>query len=241
MSSVTLAWGENIIMSGTDFGMPYHKSKEALVSLYAEVYSAFGLKAPERLTNFEHIPFRVSADFFGNLFSFEIHGKQLDAAQFTHGEASVFHRVASALPLGRHRAWAYDISRLHEGILVGQAVNSRSPYFVQSEEQIKLLHLVGTDMNLRFLAVPQIEVTFGSVWESHGVPDRVKVTVESETPLVDGILHSALDVISLHYAPITGTSLAHSGRWNVTQGWLELEVRDAGPSIQPLPAEMLPF
>lgn len=195
-----------------NFGTKYRRETPHLTELYRALYYAFGLTSPHLLNPSVRVPLRVHSGWDSHLNSFEIRGNTFEPHWFTGYKSSIFHTIIRNWPPAKNGAWAFDISRLHEGVLSGQTRINRDETYLQSEEHLKVLRLIGSSSPYDLVSVPKIGLLFGPLWKQFGIPDRIDFQLNTVRPLGDRDLLRIVDLISNTYnrngAPV---SFSYSG------------------------------
>lgn len=208
------------------FGQRVHNDKPALMDFYRATYFDFGLPPAHNIKAGTRIPVEVSLGFGKTIFAFEIRGNILNPSEFmSSGWGSPFHTITRDFPLARGGVWAYDITRLNESILKGQAVFPRDEAYRRSEEYLKILRLVGSSSTPPLARVPAIELGFGRFWEQFGIPDNISISLNSVYPFSDDHLKSVLNLI-LHNYNRVAAPLAADYTWNPMDGTIEVIMRE---------------
>lgn len=189
-------WGSDT----NKFGKRWSKGDTNLVKLYEKVYVDFNLTPPNHVKENARVPVVVESGFDGKPFSFEVRGRHLSPQNLmAHGYGNVFHTISREMPVPKNRVWAYDITRLREGILTGVAVFDKDVAFSRSEEYLKILRIIGDSAMKCFTKVPAIHLDFGYTWEHFGVPDRVSVSLDSKHPFEDDEFLKLINTIIRSY------------------------------------------
>lgn len=174
----------------------------ALRDLYQHTYYDFGLKPPRNLKANEFVPMNVSS-WGANLLGFEIHGNISHPAKFLgRGWGSPFNTIEREVGIRKGRVWAFDITRLNEGILAGDAVYQGDQAHVRSEEYLKILQALSS-VGITHQTVPAIELEFAEIWSKFGMPDRISVALRAPYPLDDHHLQQVVKLI-LHAYNVPG-------------------------------------
>jgi hypothetical protein len=177
------------------FGQRLKKDDHTLRDLYKHTYFDFGLNSLMNLKDNEIVPMRTKTRA-GMLDEFEIRGKILTPARFlSRGWGSPFHTINREIETLNGRVWAFDITRLNESILVGNAVHKDDEVYVRSEEYLKILQAVGGAVTGGLHSVPAIQLDFGEIWSRYGIPDRIFVSLQSTYPLSDHQLQQVVNLI----------------------------------------------
>lgn len=213
-------------------GQRMRRDSHALRDLYKHTYFDFGLKPLRGLKENELVPMKVSA-WGANLLSFEIHGNILTPARFLgRGWGSPFHTIEREVAIHKGRVWAFDITRLHEGILTGDAIYQGDEAHVRSEEYLKILQAVGA-AGIVHQTVPAIELGFGEIWSKYKVPDRIFVGLRAPYPLDDHHLQHLIKLI-LHAYNVPGAPpVTADYTKNISEGTVTLVMRET--NVQPEP------
>lgn len=160
-------WGELFDLETPEY-------EEAKKHFYDTVHFPFGL--PNRVIKsgqkFKYpITMKVSS---GTIQSFEIAGQRLAMSMFlSEGWTNIFTRIKREIPVRPGYAFAFDISRLHEGILAGEQEPAGSEIVRLSDERIEILNLIGTSTLAQHAAPPLVYVEMGHTWNNYQIPDRV--------------------------------------------------------------------
>lgn len=213
-------------------GQRMRKDNAALRDLYEHTYFDFGLNPLRNLKENEIVPMKVSA-WGAKLLSFEIHGNIHNPARFLgRGWGSPFHTIEREVGIYKGRVWAFDTTRLHEGILVGNAIYQGDETHVRSEEYLKILQAVGFG-GILHQTVPVVELEFGEIWSKYRVPDRISVAVRAPYPLDDHHLQYLVKVI-LHAYNVPGAPpVTADYAMNGSEGSVTLVMRET--NVQPVP------
>lgn len=178
------------------FGQRIRSDNHALRDLYELTYFDFGLNPPRNLKENTLVPMKVSTSFGGKIIEFEIHGSIHYPGKFMgRSYGNPFNTLNRELPNQKNRVWAYDISRLHEGILSGKSVFPNDEAYEQSEESIRILQAVDDVITPTHLQVPVIELEFGNIWNQFRIPDRIFVAMRTAGPLSDYHLQGVINTI----------------------------------------------
>lgn len=212
------------------FGRSFSKRDPNLVELYKRMYFDFGLIPPSQLNEGAKVPVVVNTGFDNKPYAFEVHGNIMYPNRFMNsGFGNIFHTISREIPVSRNRVWAFDITRLDEGILTGEVAFSSDAAYLQSEEYLKILRLIGGGTHKTLSKVPAISLGFGRTWGQYGIPDRISFALESMYPFVDDDLLRLVNLITHNYrnhnAPV---SYSYSG--NPATGIMEIMTQEI---IQP--------
>lgn len=204
---------------------------------YEKVYYDFGLTPPRHLNDGAFVPIRV-VTLFGKITQFEIRGNITAPERFLSGSyGGVFQQVARDMPTNRNMVWAFDITRLHEGILTGDTTFASNADYAQSEECLTVLRLVGAGVSKPLSKVPAINLEFGDIWARFGVPDRISVAVESMYPFSDADLQRIINII-LHNYRNSASPLEANYSWDDMAGTFEITMKEKEPV--PMPPQSAP-
>lgn len=207
---------------------------EAHRRFYSSLYFHFGLTPPQRMVH--RMKSRLTIEG-----GFEVHGNPPSPHGFTsNGWDNVFNRVArDHAPTGGGR-WAFNISRLDEGVLKGMVVGAGGRRHRESEAHLKVLYVLGATVcsTSQLSGVPQVRLEFGPVWEAYGVPDQIRFRVASMLPLSERELKRACEVIAYNHSQ-AGDALAFAYEGDVRAGIMTITVRETAP-IPPAPAPAPP-
>jgi hypothetical protein len=217
------------------FGRRFRRSDANLVQFYDKIYFDFGLTPSRHLKENTLVPVVVNTGFDNKPYGFEIRGNILSPQRFlTHGWGNIFHTISREIPVSKNRVWAFDITRLHEGILTGTTAFDSDAAYAHSDEYLKILRLIGGGMHKPLSKVPAITLDFGRTWERYAVPDRITFALDSMYPFTDSDFLRLIDLITHSYrnqsAPVT---YSYSG--NPATGTMEITVEEIVPEA-PAPA-----
>lgn len=228
--------------SGTEtFGMRIVDRDSNLARLYQTVYFHFGLTPPSHLAQRAKVPIILNEGWAGAVSKFEIHGHILSPLGFlSNGWDNPFNRIARETPAGKGRVWAYDITRLHQSILVGDSVYPGDEAHLRSEEYLKTLFILGAGVNKPLSSVPSIYLEFGRTWSRFGIPDKVSFSLNSMYPFNDDDLLRLVQLIT-HNQAGAGAPVKKSYSGNPATGDMTITTVDASeqPNI-PLQPENPP-
>lgn len=215
------------------FGQRIRSDNHALRDLYELTYFDFGLNSPRNLKENTLVPMKVSTSFGGKIIAFEIHGNIHYPGKFmSRSYGNPFNTINRELPNQKNRVWAYDISRLHEGILTGKSVFPTEEEYAQSEEYIKVLRAVDDVITPTHLQVPFIELEFGDIWNQFRIPDRIFVATRTAGPLSDYHLQGIINTILHTYNRSDAPPVTANYSMNVIDGTVTLVMRDATQTKQ---------
>jgi hypothetical protein len=219
------------------FGQRIRRDNPALMEFYRKTYFDFGLPPARNIKEGSVVPVRVSLGFGNQMFGFEIRGNILTPLNFlSSGWGSPFHTIARDFPLTKGRVWAYDIRRLNESILTGEAVFPGDEAYRRSEEYLKILRIIGSASTPPLSRVPAIELGFGRIWEQFGIPDNISVSLDSVYPFSDNHLKNVINLILHNYNRNPAPPVAADYTWNPQDGTLKLVMRDTSvPTAPPEP------
>lgn len=209
-----------------NFGRRYRQSDSNLVQFYGKVYFDFGLTPPRHLKENMSVPVVVNTGFDNKPYAFEVRGNVLNPRNFmTNGYGNVFHTISREMLISRNRVWAFDITRLDEGILAGTSAFDSDAAYSQSEEYLKILRLIGGGTYKPLSKVPAISLEFGRTWERFAIPDRISFALDSMYPFADDDLLRLVNLITHSYrnqnAPV---SYSYSG--NPATGIMEITTQE---------------
>lgn len=219
------------------FGQTVRKDEPTFSKLYKLSYFDFGLTPYHDLKNNPFVPMKLSTgwDFGNTLYSFEIRGNIHHPMKFmSSGWGSPFHMFDRELPAPKGRVWAYDVSRLHEGILAVSSVFPDDAAHVQSEEYLKVLRIVGDVILPTLTKVPALSLDFGPMWEKFRIPDGISVGLETMSPLSHYHMEKIITRITHAYGR-NGTRIVADYDANPETGVITLVMREA-TSVPPQPS-----
>lgn len=218
----------NNFLSNPGVGIAYRKNNSLLVRFYEAIYFDFGLPPSRHLNDGAKVPLRITTSGFNDdkLRAFEVHGTKLHLDSFlTDNWGNVFNTISRSIPVKRDEVWAFDISRLHEGILKGETTYANTEAYARSSTNLFFLTLINAAATKPLANVPAIRAEFGDIWNRFGIPDRLNITLTSIYPLNDSDYQRVIDFILHHYKnkqqPVTA-----SYSWNPMSGMIELMVRE---------------
>jgi hypothetical protein len=201
---------------------------------YRLTHFDFGLPPLHTVKHNTVVPMKVHTTFGNKIHGFEIHGNILHPLGFmSMGWGSPFHTINREVPLSRNMVWAYDITRLHEGILAGTSAFQSDQAYLQSEEYLMVLRAVGNVIMPTLTRVPSIELEFGTIWNQYGIPDGIFIGIETMSPLHDRHLEQVINVILHGYRRGDGSSVTADYTMNSQDGTLSITMRDAHQRTQP--------
>lgn len=201
---------------------------------YEKVYFDFGLTPPRHLKDGEFVPIQVGT-VSGKIYRFEIRGNITSPERFlSGGYGGVFQKISRDMPTTRNQVWAFDITRLHEGILSGETTWESNADYAQSEEYLNVLRLVGGGVGKPLSKAPAIHLGFGDIWARFGVPDRIAVGVESMYPFSDADMKRIINLI-LHNYRNANSSLEALYSWDDMAGTFEIITKEKSPVSHPQP------
>lgn len=218
------------IMAGdgnSSFGQRMGSRDTAFQELYRHTYFDFGLTPPRNVRENQVVPMAVST-WGTKLTHFEIRGNILSPHTFlSNSWQSPFHTIAREINLiVKGRVWAFDTSRLHEGILSGSAVHPGDVAHVQSEEYLKVLRAVGLAPIGHLRSVPYVELSFGEIWQQYGIPDRIFIAIPAAAPLSENQLQKVIQLILHSYNRSDAPPVTADYSKNVIDGTVTLTMRE---------------
>lgn len=212
-------------------GQRYTTRDVTLRHLYEKIYFDFGLTPPRNLKDGQNVPVSVW-NFGSKVTSFEIHGNILSPTSFLErGWGSPFHRIDREIPIPSGRVWAFDTTRLHEGILAGSISYPSNEDYARSEEYLKILRTVGIAPVGVLHTVPEVKLDFGNIWSQYGIPDRIFVSLNSAYPLSEGQLRRVNELILHTYNRSDAPPVTADYSMDVTAGSITLVMRET--NVQP--------
>lgn len=220
------------------FGRSFSKRDPNLVELYKRLYFDFGLIPSSQLKEGTNVPLVVNTGFDNKPYAFEVHGNILYPHKFmTRGFGNIFHTISREIPVSRNRVWAFDITRLDEGILTGEVAFDSDAAYLQSEEYLKILRLIGAGTHKPLAKVPAISLEFGRTWERFAVPDRIAFVLDSMYPFVDNDLLSLVSLITHNYrnhnAPVSYSYSGNPATGTMTITTEEIVQPPVAPQYEP--------
>lgn len=213
------------------FGQRIRSSDHGLRDLYEKTYFDFGLTPPRQIKEGQFVPMTIST-WGGKTLSFEIHGNILTPITFMlRGWGNPFTTISREIQAPKGRVWAFDITRLHESILSGTAVFPNDESYIQSEEYLKVLRVVGSAHLGSLHSVPEIQLEFGDIWRQYGIPDRIFVACKGVFPISDYHLRMITNLLLHAYNRSDAPPVAADYSMNEIDGTVTMTMRDT--SIQP--------
>lgn len=177
------------------FGQRIRSDNTSLRDLYDTTYFDFGLMPPRNLKEGQFVPMKTSSHRGRNM-GFEIHGNIMSPNKFfSRSWGNPFHSIEQNFPPAKGLVWAFDITRLNESILIGNAVNPGDEAHIISEEFLKILRIIGTATVGLLDEIPKIEIDFNETWNKYGIPDRIHVSMKHYRPLSERDLQHAINLI----------------------------------------------
>lgn len=210
------------------FGQRIRSDNHALRDLYELTYFDFGLMPTYKLKENQLVPMTVGTTWGNKIFQFEIRGNIGYPAKFlATGWGSPFNKINRELPLTKNQVWAYDISRLSEGILVGSAASPDDEAYAQSEEYLKILRIIGGVITPILANVPNIQMTFDTIWNQFRIPDSISIAMRTESPLREGHLQDITTRILHAYNRRDTAPVSADYTMNTLDGILNITMRDS--------------
>ena len=240
LGDASTASSSNVPRRDSFNGQRYTTGNLTLRNLYEKIYFDFGLTPPRNLKDGQTVP--VSVWNFGNkVTSFEIHGNILSPASFLErGWGSPFHRIDREIPIPSGRVWAFDTTRLHEGILTGSISYPSNEDYARSEEYLKILRTVGIAPVGVLHTVPEIQLDFGNIWSQYGIPDRIFISLNAAYPLSEGQLRRVNELILHTYNRSDSPPVTADYTMNITDGTVTLTMRETNVPQQQSPEPEMP-
>lgn len=240
LGDASTASSSNVPRRDSFNGQRYTTGNLTLRNLYEKIYFDFGLTPPRNLKDGQTVP--VSVWNFGNkVTSFEIHGNILSPASFLErGWGSPFHRIDREIPIPSGRVWAFDTTRLHEGILTGSISYPSNEDYARSEEYLKILRTVGIAPVGVLHTVPEVQLDFGYIWSQYGIPDRIFISLNSAYPLSEGQLRRVNELILHTYNRSDAPPVTADYTMNITDGTVTLTVRETNVPQKQSPEPEMP-
>lgn len=217
-------------------GQRLRYNDEPFRDFYKLIHFDFGLPPLHTVKHNSFVPMKVNTTFSDKIYAFEIHGNIHHPLTFmSMGSGSPFHTINRQMPLSRNMVWAYDITRLHEGILSGESAYQSDQAYLQSEEYLKVLRAVGNVIMPTFTRVPAIELEFGPIWSQYGIPDGIFIGIDTMSPLHDRHLEQVINVILHGYRQGYGSSVTADYSMNSQDGIVSITMRDSRQQTPPQP------
>jgi hypothetical protein len=214
-------------------GTKFKKDNVPFVQFYDMIYFDFGLTSKHRLQVNERVPVDVSVGFDGKPYYFEIRGNIHHPSLFL-AQGGVLERIARETPLSRNKVWAFDITRLNEGVLAGRAVFSTDDAYVKSEESLKILRIINGAIRVPFSHVPGVTLEFDYMWNRFGIPDKIHFIVGSMYPFKDENFLEVVKLIQHNYRNYNvPVKFAYSG--NPATGMMSITAEENLPEPETVP------
>lgn len=209
------------------FGQRIRSDSHALRDLYELTYFDFGLIPAHKLKENQVVPMTVATTWGNKIFAFEIRGNIGYPGKFLQsGWGSPFNKINRELPLTQSRVWAYDITRLGEGILAGKAAFPGDEAYAQSEEYLKILRIIGGVIMPGLTRVPSVQLTFDTIWNQLRIPDSISIAMSTVSPLYEGHLQDITTRILHAYKSSATAPVTTDYTINTMDGTLILTMRD---------------
>lgn len=209
------------------FGDKIRSDDKVLSDLYRLIYFDFGLIPFHNLHVGSRVPVTISRSFSTRILGFEIRGNIHSPRNFmSNGWGNFFHTLAREFPPSKDRVWAFNITRLGEGILTAFACDPDTETHRQSEEYLKILRLVGGSALPPLSRVPALSLEFGEVWTEFGIPDRISVSLDSMYPFRDDHMKDVINLILHNYGRNSSPRIVADYAWNPVDGTLEIVMQD---------------
>lgn len=221
------------------FGQRIRSDNTALRDLYDTTYFDFGLTPARNLKENQFVPMKTS-DYRGKNVGFEIHGNIMSPNKFfSRGWGNPFHSIEQNFPPAKGRVWAFDITRLNESILIGNAVYPGDAAHVRSEEFLKILRIVGTATVGLLDEIPKIEIDFNETWNKYGIPDRIHVSMKHYRPFSDRDLQHVINLILHAYNHSDAPPVTAHYSMNTLDGTITLQNRETAtePEVKTRPTQ----
>lgn len=221
----------NDILDGdgsASFGQRIRSDNVALRDLYELMYFDFGLTPLHRLKENQFVPMTVGTTWGSKIFQFEIRGNIGYPGKFLEGGwGSPFNKIHREIPLTKNRVWAYDVTRLGEGILAGTAAFPGDAAYAQSEEYLKILQIIGGVLMPILTRVPTLHMTFDTIWDQFRIPDSISISMSTVTPLYERHLQDITARILHAYNRSDAPPVTTDYSMNPMEGTITLTMRDS--------------
>lgn len=181
---------------------------------YRTIYHAFGLPASYRMPTAGTREIKMGWDF-KTLRNFTITGKNIVPHLFIRrGPTNLFESIEKELPPHPRYEWAFDTSLLSQGQLKGKIVVSGTKEKTISDAYRTVLYAIGDSITKRYLNVPAVRIHFGSLWDTHSIPEVISVDFQPTTPMEEYHMAALREQLAyvfnlLHHEDIHGEAVCN--------------------------------